>query len=430
MKAAANTDSQTEQVTENLGLGPAKGHRARRWLGRGALLLLIAAGIAWFMLRPSDQSAARYETAKVERSDLTVTVSATGTLQPTNQVEVGSELSGTIQTVLVDDNSVVKKGDILARLDVSKLEDQIANSRAAVNVAKASVKQGEATLAEASANLARLKEVYKLSGGKVPSKTELETAEATLARAKANLASAQASVEQAQATLRTNETNLYKASLRSPINGVVLSRDAEPGQTVAASLQVTTLFTLAEDLTRMELEVKVDEADVGEVKEGQHAVFTVDAYPNRKYPADITRVSFGSETTDNVVTYPTILQVNNDDLSLRPGMTATAEITTIELHDVLLVPNAALRYTPKRTDETQKKSSLVSSLMPRPPSQPKTAKPAKNSNGKRTIWVLQNGQPTAIQVKTGATNGRVTEIVEGDLQPDMEVITKAMTTAK
>lgn len=419
---AAITPADILDVTTN------KTRRGRWWLGAAAVLLLGVGAYAMFG-GSGTAAAVRYQTSPVERGRLVVMVSATGTLQPTNQVDVGSELSGIVEQVFVDDNSLVTKEQVLARLDVSKLDDQVANARAAVKVAQAGVRLAEATVQETRASLARLREVFKLSGGKVPSKTEIETAEATRARAQANLASAQAGVLQAKATLRTNETNLAKASIRSPIDGVVLSRSVEPGQTVAASLQVATLFTLAEDLSKMKLQVKVDEADVGQVTEGQQATFTVDAYPGRRYPAHITRVSYGATTTDNVVTYLTTLEVANEDLSLRPGMTATAEITTLEKDAVLLVPNAALRFTPSVARDEDRQSA-VSSLMPRFPRQAKTVKLKESAAGERAVWVLRDGQPVAVTVKTGATNGRVTELVSGDLSAGMPVITDAVSGAQ
>ena len=250
---------------------------------------------------------------------LTVTVTATGNLEPTNQVDVGSEVSGLVEAVFVDDNDRVTVNQVLARLDISKLEDAVVNNRAALASAEARVLQATASVTEARANLTRLQRVAELSGGKVPSQAELETAEASLARAEADEASARATVEQARASLSSAETSLAKASIRSPINGVVLARQVEPGQTVAASFQAPVLFTLAEDLSSMELEVDVDEADVGQVRAGQKAVFTVDAYPNRQFPATIVRVDFGSQVTDGVVSYATVLRVDNDDLRLRPG---------------------------------------------------------------------------------------------------------------
>jgi len=403
---------------------------SRRWVWPVVLLVLLAiAGLV--LLAARNEANPRYEVEEVKRGRLEVTVSATGNLQPTNQVDVGSELSGIIDKVFVDVNDEVKRGQVLARLDTRRLEDQVARSRAALAAAEASVAQARATLQDARANLARLEEVSRLSGGRVPSQAELETGRANVAKAEAALRSAEASVEQARATLRTDETNLAKASIRSPIDGVVLTRKVEPGQTVAASLQAPVLFTLAEDLTRMELQVNVDEADVGQVKPGQKATFTVDAWPGRKYPAVIERVAYGSQVTEGVVYYPTTLRVNNDDLSLRPGMTATAEILTAVHEDVLLVPNAALRFVP-RTGEAKRKKGILDALLPKPPrpESGRVPKEAKRKDAPRRVYVLKDGVPTPVEVKTGLTNGRVTEILEGELKPGMQVITDMSQPAK
>ncbi|MEO1765931.1 efflux RND transporter periplasmic adaptor subunit [Thiobacter aerophilum] len=393
------------------------------------LVLLAAAALAYFVQR--NEAKPRYETEEAKRGRLEVTVSATGSLQPTNQVDVGSELSGIIDKVFVDVNDQVKRGQVLARLDTRRLEDQVARSRAALVAAEATVAQARATLQDARANLARLEEVARLSGGKVPSQAELETGRANVAKAEAAVKSAEAGVEQARATLRTDETNLAKASIRSPIDGVVLTRKVEPGQTVAASLQAPVLFTLAEDLTHMELQVNVDEADVGQVKPGQKATFTVDAWPGRKYPAVIERVAYGSQVTEGVVYYPTTLRVNNDDLSLRPGMTATAEILTAVHDDVLLIPNAALRFTP-RTSASKKKGGILDALLPKPPrpESGRVPKEAKRKDAPRRVWVLQDGTPTAVEVTLGLSNGRVTEVLSGGLKPGMKVITDMSQPAK
>ncbi len=408
---------------------PARGRfRVLRWLIVAVVLALAGGGFAWFRSGSAVDAAPQYQTEPLDQGNLRVTVSATGKLAPVNQVDVGSELSGTIETVLVDDNDRIKKGQVLARLDMTKLQNQIAKSKAALASAEAKVLQTVATVKEARANLGRLRQVAKLSGGKVPAPTELETAEATVERASADEASARAAVEEARATLRTNETDLTKASIRSPIDGVVLQRKVEPGQTVAASLQAPVLFTLAENLAQMELQVDVDEADVGQVREGQSAAFTVDAYPNRRYPARIGLVRFGAETVNNVVTYKTILKVDNDDLSLRPGMTATAEIVTTERENVLLVPNAALRFTPPPPPEAQSSGGggLVASLLPRPPrglAPRRQAGSAKGGKGTaRRIWVLRDGQPVAVPVTVGSSDGRMTEVTGDELTPGLPVI--------
>jgi HlyD family secretion protein len=402
----------------------------RRRLGARLLLAALVVGAALYLvLGRSGRSTALqpYHTETVTRGDLTVTVSATGNLQPTNQVDVGSEVSGLVESVYVDDNDRVVTGQVLARLDLSKLQDQVINARAALASAEARVLQAEASVKESLANLSRLRQVAELSNGKVPSKTELETAEATAARASADEASARAAVEQARASLSSAEINLAKASIRSPIDGVVLTRQIEPGQTVAASFQAPVLFTLAEDLAQMELQVDVDEADVGRVREGQMAAFTVDAYSSRRYPARITRVGYGSQTKDGVVSYMTILSVDNGDLSLRPGMTATAEITAVERRGVLLVPNAALRFTPPAAPgSSQRSRSLVSNLLPRPPMMPSRANGNGNGDGTQTAWVLRDGQPVPVTVTVGSTDGRVTEVTGGDLREGMAVITETV----
>jgi HlyD family secretion protein len=298
----------------------------------------------------------------------------------------------------------------------------VAKSRAAVAAAEATVAQMEATVAESRANLNRQRHVAELSGGKVPSRTELESAEASYQRAVANVDSARAAVVQARATLKSDETNIAKAVIRAPINGVVLARKVEPGQTVVAAMTTPILFTVAEDLTQMELQVKVDEADVGSVKIGQPASFTVSAWSGRSFPATIQRVGIGSTTTDNVVTYKTVLGVANDDLALRPGMTATARIVTANRENVLLVPNAALRFTPPSTSETRQQGSYISRLMPRPPQVKKT--PAKTATtGTPQVWVLRDGQPSAVPVSVGTSNGRQTEITGGELKAGTAVIT-------
>lgn len=413
--------------TTNAELGALLGATAHRpwWKRPTPWLLLVgllgaAAATLWWQGRQAAQAQPHFATETVTRGRLAVTVTATGTLQPTNKVDIGSELSGTVARVFVDVNDRVKKGQVLAELDTAKLRDQVARSRAGLQVAQAKVRQVEATRADARASLARLQEVQRLSGGKVPSQAELATAEATLARAEADLASAQASVADTQAALSVDETNLAKASIRSPIDGVVLSRSVDPGNAVAASLQAVTLFTLAEDLKQMKLQVNVDEADVGRVQTGQSARFTVSAWANRPYPATVTRVSYGSTIKDNVVTYVADLQVKNDDLTLRPGMTATAVITAEERNDVLLVPNAALLFSPQMAAAG---GGIVSQLMPRPPGGNAPKRPAATkAGGTAQLWLLKDGRPEAVSVTRGATDGRVTEVSGEGLQPGVAVI--------
>lgn len=396
-----------------------------------AVLAAATIGTSVWLSGRRAAAAPSYVTEPVQRATLSVTVGADGTLQPTRSVNIGSELSGTVSRVLVDVNDRVKKGQVLVELDPAKLRDQVTRSRASLATAQAQVAQSAATLKESQGNLARLEEVSRLSGGKVPSQSELDTARATTERAEAELASARASVASARAQLATDETNQSKAAIRSPIDGVVLTRAVDPGNAVAASLQAVTLFTIAEDLTQLQLEVNVDETDVGLVANGQKASFTVGAYLNRKYPATVRRVAYGSTKTDNVVTYTTLLDVDNRDLTLRPGMTATATIQTSDRQPALLVPNTALRFTPAAAADSASAASaptasggnIVSKLMPRPPSsvarRSGTAGNGSASGGSRQIWVLRDGQPVGVRVTVGASDGRRTEVsgtglAEGD----------------
>jgi HlyD family secretion protein len=430
--ATQNTPSTepAEDLAQLLGEDAARAwwRRPRVWAAAVLLVVAALAFVLWQGQRRAD-ALPRYVTEAVTRGDLTVVVTANGILQPTNQVDVGSELSGTVARVRVDVNDRVKKGEVLVELDTSKLNDQVTQARAALASAEAAVRQAAATAIEARDNLARLEEVSRLSNGQVPSQSELAAAQATLLRALADEARAGAGVAEAQAALSSAETNVSKAAIRSPIGGVVLARSVDPGNAVAASLQAVTLFTLAEDLAQMKLEVNVDEADVGQVEEGQPATFTVSAYPNRDYPATVTRVDYGSTTLDNVVTYVTVLAVDNADLSLRPGMTATAQITATERRDVLLAPNAALRFTPldmAAGAETPKQGGgLVSTLMPRPPGMGTKRRTVNDTAGAtRQVWVLRDGQAIAIPVTTGVSDGRLTEVSSEELQAGMAVITE------
>ncbi|WP_127471609.1 efflux RND transporter periplasmic adaptor subunit [Thiomicrorhabdus aquaedulcis] len=324
----------------------AKPHTVRKWLLLSALGVVLLAAVAWWLSLPNADKAPSYQTQTIQRGDIRATVAATGTLQPTNKVEVGSELSGKIDEVFVDFNDTVTKGQLLARLNTDKLHAQTLQAQAALQVANATVLQANATLEEAQAHMVRMHTIKKLSDGKLPSQADFLAAQAQLKRAQSSKAMALAEVEKAKATLELYQTDMAKTDIVSPINGVVLIRSIERGQTVAATMSAPILFTLAEDLSRMELQVDVDEADVGLVKAGQTASFTVDAYPNVVFPAQIKQVRFGSQTTNGVVTYTTLLEVNNPDLTLRPGMTASADVLVKEKADVLLIPQAALRFTP------------------------------------------------------------------------------------
>lgn len=415
--------------------------RRAKWIGLGlGALLLVLLLYKWL----GGEAPASYATQDVRQGTLSVSVSATGNLAPTNKVDIGSELSGIVDDVMVDVNDRVVKGQPLAILDPSRLDDAIVKSEAALAAQQATVAQARATVAESQASLNRLQEVSRLSGGRVPAKTEMEAAVAAQARAVANLRAAEANVMSARAQLSSDRTQRYKAVIRSPVAGVVLARQVDPGQTVAASFNTPTLFVIAEDLSSMELQVAIDEADVGQVAKDQKATFTVDAYPGRTFPATITRVDVGSNTSaqsstsssssvssaSTVVSYNAVLSVSNPDLLLRPGMTATAEISTQETKPGLLVPNAALRFSPDRAaggaGAGRQKSGVITAITPqrRPGRGDRPAQERGIGAGShQTIYVLgDDGQPKAIQVVTGATDGRNTEVSGSALKAGMKVI--------
>jgi HlyD family secretion protein len=431
------TDDKTDTDIATLLAEPAPVVWYRRppvWAGV-TIILLLGVGIWYWQSSRAASALPSYTTQVVARGNLTLTVTANGTIQPTRSINIGSELSGTVLKVNVDVNDVIKKGQVLVELNPSKLRDQVLRSKAALAAASAKVEQTGATIKEATANLDRFKEVARLSGGKVPSKSELDSGQATLDRALADDASARAGVNDALAALSTDQINLSKSSISAPGNGVVLTRNVDPGNAVAASFQAVTLFTVAEDLAKLRLWVYVDEADVGAVKTGQEATFTVSAYPTRNFPARITRVGFGSTITDNVVTYLTYLDVDNTDLSLRPGMTATATITASQRNDVLLVPNTALRFTPTSIEDQTAKKAVALSLLPSMPrsNTRKSAAASASTAAAKQVWIMpQDGSGVAlvVAVTPGISDGRMTEITGGDLKVGMLVITDQKVSAK
>jgi HlyD family secretion protein len=403
----------------------------KRWLILAILAILVVIGVMFLRFQSGKGNVTQFKTEEIRRGDLTVIVTATGTLQPTNEVQVGSELSGIIKSVEVDYNNKVKVGQVLAILDTTKLEAQVTQSKSSLESAKAKVLQAQATLSETRSKLAQFQKVRQLSDNKVPSQTEFDAAQASFERAKADEASAKAAVSLAQANLDANETDLSKAVIRSPINGIVLTRSVEPGQTVAAAFTTPVLFTLAEDLTRMELHVDVDEADVGKVEEGQDATFTVDAYPDSIFNAKIVQTRYGAKTTSGVVTYETVLKVDNNDLSLRPGMTATADIIVTKIDNAVLVPNSALRFQMPSADSVKPKTGGFGAIFPRPPGMKTDQNSTVVIKGKnQQVWVLKDGQPVAVPVTIGVTDGIKTEILEGDIEPGMSLVVDILSEGK
>jgi HlyD family secretion protein len=392
-----------------------RGRRVARWLA--AVVAMVALVAAWRVMRPQAEAQPLYQTEAVEKGTLTVTVTATGELKSLTQVNIGTEISGIVESVAVDFNSPVRVGQVLARVNTEKLEAQAAQARAALQSAEAKRLLSQATLAEAQADLAKLQHVRDLSGGRVPSRQELDSQEATVKRAQADEASTAAQVVQSQASLAAIETDMRKAVIRSPINGIVLDRQIDPGQTVAASFQTPTLFTLAEDLTRMKLIVDVDEADIGDVKVGQAARFRVDAYPDRAFESRVTEVRSTPKTSNGVVTYQTVLQVDNSARLLQPGMTATAEVTVTQVSDAVLIPNAALRFTPPAASTAAQGGFR---LLPRPPGSQRRDRSADDLPPR--VWTESATGLKAIEVALGPSDGRVTVLRQGSLPPGTDVI--------
>ncbi len=391
-----------------------------KWLAAALALAAIAAFGYWqFSGRAGTYV---YSVQKAKRGDLAVIVTATGSVQPTESVDISSELSGTVRKVNIEYNSVVKAGDVLAELDTNTLEATVQSARAKLNAAKANVAKAEASVVSTKATLDRKSE---LTDRRISSQQDLDDARFSYNSAVAEKASAEAQVLVAEADLRLAEVNLGRALIVSPIDGVILTRDVDPGATVAASLSAPVLFTLAGDLRKMELQVDIDEADVGQVAVGQKATFNVDAYPNATFPAEIQSIRFASETVNNVVTYKGVLSVDNGKLLLRPGMTATADIVVESISDGLLIPNAALRYSPPVVRE-RGGGSIFS--MFRPPRMGALTAPAP-SGSKRTVWVMRGGAAVAVPVEIGATDGQFTAVTSGDVKDGDELVTDATPTA-
>jgi HlyD family secretion protein len=410
---------------EILGL---KRRRRRRWLVPVLVVPVLLMGLALlfplvFGHRPPPPP--RFETAIVSAGDLHVAVTATGTLSARDSVSIGAEISGRVLRVLVDYNDRVQPGQVLAEIDPEQYRARRDDAQAQLGLAKAAVLTALATQHEADLKAARLRALGQKG---LASQQDLESAEAALGRANAALANAKAQITSAEATLKVALSNLGKTVIRSPIAGVVLERSVEPGQTVTAGLQTPVVFTLAADLAEMLLAVKVDEADVGQIKPGLAATFTVDAYPNRVFASTVLKVKNMPTTSQNVVTYETRLSVKNVDGLLRPGMTATATIAIEDRKDVLLVPNAALRFAPKMPAPPEAPGQggfSIRRLMPPPPGGP--PRPPSEKTGDKApigprVFVLRGPFPEPMAVEVGATDGSKSAIRGPGLNAGMVVI--------
>ena len=430
------TDTTEASAPEKLDefLGAEQRPRWRRWMKYWLPALVVLMLVFAVSTCAGGDDRPNYIAEPVIERSLALSVTATGNLWPTNQVEVGSEVSGRIDRVYVDVNDRVAEGQVLARINTDVIEDQITQARANLNAARAQVAQARATLDVDRAQLARLEEVHRVSGGRVPSQVELEQARAAVERDEAAVTSALANVRAVDAQLSSAITNRNRAVIRSPVSGIVLARQVEPGQTVAASFNTPTMFIIAEDLSAMQLRVEIDEADVGQVEKGQRATFTVDAYPGKRFPALVERVDQASSnivaqasgqtgaaaaTGAAVVSYEARLSVDNASGLLRPGMTATATIATGSTGRQLLVPNSALRFDPDA--QAQEEASVLNPAIGLEQGEQQAT---IGVGSRQRVWVLQDdGTLDAVEVITGESDGRLTAVRSAELEAGMEVVT-------
>ena len=365
-----------------------------------------------------------YTTVKIENGNVASLVSATGKISATNEVLIGSQVSGTISAVFVEENDNVKKGDVLAIINPDTINQTIARYEAQLNSAKASLNSSKVQYNNKLINYNRLSEVYKVTGGKSPSKTELDNAQMELATAKADVQVKEASIKEVETNLNSAKIDLKNSIITSPIDGVVLTRSIDAGQTVAASFSTPELFVIAENLEKMKLIVNVSEADVGKVKENQKVKFTVDTFPDDTFTSTIYRVNKGAtESDDSIVSYETTIYIDNKDLKLRSGMSATADIETDSAQNVMLIPVSALFFQPLSLSLTdvEKRPAMLRG----PPShRAKASKEVQTdiSSKNATIYVLVNGLPEARHIVTGVSDGKNIQVISGLSETD-EVIT-------
>jgi len=369
------------------------------------VLMLAVAGIvgySWFSTRENEP---KFKTEKITRGDITSTVTASGTVNAVTTVLVGTQVSGTIKEIFVDYNTPVKKDQVIARIDPATFEAQVDQARAALVSARANLEKSEAALVDAQRTLNRSRELFEKN---LIARSDLDTAETTFLSAAAQVGVSKAQIAQAAASLRTAETNLRYTKIVSPVDGIVVSRNVDVGQTVAASFQTPTLFTIAQDLTKMQIDTNVDEADIGRIATGMDVEFTVDAYPETTFAGKVFQVRNAPITIQNVVTYDVVIKVDNPDLRLKPGMTTNVSIIISTHNDVLRIPKAALRFSP----------------LP-----PEKNRAARSQQKGPAVWILENNAPRRIPVAVGISDGNFSELVSGDVKEGQDVIVESLVKA-
>jgi len=363
-----------------------------------AILMIVALGIVAFFTLRHKEDALKFRTEKVVRGDIEAAVTATGTLNAVTTVLVGTQVSGTIKNIHADFNSPVKKGELIAEIDPAAFEAQAEQARANLLTARANLEKSVVALTDTERTMNRSKELFSKD---FVARSELDTAETNYATAKAQVSASKAQVAQAEAALKAAETNLRYTRILSPVDGVVVSRSVDVGQTVAASFQTPTLFTIAQDLTKMQINTNVDEADIGRIKNSQDVEFTVDAYPETLFKGSVFQIRIAPIIVQNVVTYDVVIRVDNPELKLKPGMTANVSILVAGKKGILKVPNTALRFRPPETD-----------------------KPAVYKNA--GVWIVANQSPKRVDVTTGIGDDQYTEILSGEIKEGQEVIVEAI----
>jgi HlyD family secretion protein len=371
------------------------------------VVVALAVGIYYYQSKPQE---ATYKTAKVERGAIISSVSATGSLAAVVTVQVGTQVSGTIQKLFVDFNSLVKKGQPIAQIDPALFTAQVEQSRGSYLNAQATRQKAKADLNDAARSLERSRQLIKDG---IVAQSDYDTAENRYQQAVATVKAAEGSVTQTRGSYSQAQTNLKYATIKSPVDGIVVSRNVDVGQTVAASFTTPTLFTIAQDLTKMEIDTSVDEADISRTRVGQPVTFTVDAYPENRFTGKVIQIRNAPIVTQNVVTYVVVIGVDNKDLKLKPGMTANVTIETARKDDVLKIPSAALRFKPKGAKEARgTQGKPTGAISPKP----------KKEAGQKIYVLTADKKPRLVTVKTGISNDGQVELLEGDLKENTEII--------
>lgn len=365
----------------------------------GMLIAAVIGGTA-FVLLWKKENTPKFRTEKVTRGDIVAAVTATGTVNAVTTVLVGTQVSGTIKRLYVDFNSTVKKGQLIAQIDPATFEAQVEQARANLMSARANLDKSEAALLDSKRTMDRNMELFSQN---LVAKSDLDTSETNYEAAKAQVSVSKAQIAQAEAALKLSETNLRYTKIVSPVDGTVVSRNVDVGQTVAASFQTPTLFNIAQDLTKMQIDTSVAEADIGRIKVRQEVEFTVDAYPDITFKGKVSEIRNAPIIVQNVVTYDVVVKVDNSDLKLKPGMTANVSIIISSKNDVLKIPNAALRFRPSEMRKAEKGSG---------------------------IWILEQEKPKRVKVVTGISDGSFTELVQGEIKEGQEIIVESLSKTK